>query len=200
MVGDDARSFFISMPMPTASLQSLAPAVFFDRDGVVNVSPGEGYVLSVAAFHLSPGIIEALQLCRARGYQLVLVTSQQGVGKGLMSMHDLDAIHASMQRELAAHGAQFDAIEHCTHLKGSCTCRKPSAEMIHRAAAALGIDLSRAWLVGDHDRDIQMAINASVPTTVRVLSHHQPLVPASHTVASTTELVALLDTELPCSK
>ena len=101
------------------------PAVFFDRDGVVNLSPGPGYVLSWEDFHFSPGIKEALHLCKTRGYALVLATSQQGVGKGLMSQAELDGIHARMQAELAAHDAAFDGIYACTCLSKDpgCTCR-----------------------------------------------------------------------------
>jgi D-glycero-D-manno-heptose 1,7-bisphosphate phosphatase len=186
----------LAMPLPPCSS---VPAVFFDRDGVVNVSPGDGYVLSTAAFHLSPGIIEALKVCKRRGFRLVLVTSQQGVGKGLMSLAELDDIHAQMQATLSEHDARFDAIEHCTHLKGTCTCRKPSPEMIHHAASALNLDLANSWLIGDHDRDIQMAINAGVPHTIRVLSHHTPEVIATHTVSSPADLAAILDKVLPLS-
>ncbi|WP_395750748.1 D-glycero-alpha-D-manno-heptose-1,7-bisphosphate 7-phosphatase [Prosthecobacter sp.] len=176
---------------------TLRPAVFFDRDGVVNVSPGDGYVLCWEAFHFAPGIIEALALCRERGYATVVVTSQQGVGKGLMTQEALDDVHARMQAELARHGAAFDGIYACTHLAGSCTCRKPSAEMILTAQSEHGIDLTRSWLVGDHDRDIQMAINAGVPRTVRILSHHEPKVQAEFTLAETTELAGLLRERLP---
>lgn len=168
-------------------------AVFFDRDGVVNVSPGDGYVLSWDAFEFSPGIFEVTRLCHDRGYAMVVVTSQQGVGKGFMSQADLDHIHAQMQQTLREQGAPFDAIEACTHLVGTCTCRKPSPEMILRAAAALDIDLSQSLLIGDHDRDIQMAINAGVPVTIRVLSHHTPGVSATHTVNETNELPSLLE-------
>jgi len=173
------------------------PAVFFDRDGVVNVSPGGGYVLSVEDFELSDGIKEALSVCRERGYALVLVTSQQGVGKGLMSQADLDAIHAMMQSTLAEASVAFDLIKACTHLSGSCTCRKPSPEMIEVATRELELDLSRSWLVGDHDRDILMAQNAGVPHTVRVLSHHNPGVAATHTIGQVRELAALLQVHLP---
>jgi histidinol-phosphate phosphatase family protein len=171
---------------------ALRKAVFFDRDGVINVSPGDGYVLNWDAFQFSPGIFEVTKLCHDRGYALVLVTSQQGVGKGLMSQADLDVIHERMQTTLRERGAAFDVIEACTHLVGTCTCRKPSPEMIHRAAAALGLDLSRSWLIGDHDRDIQMAINADVPGTIRVVSHHEPGVAATHSVGSPAELTTLL--------
>ncbi|WP_397385821.1 D-glycero-alpha-D-manno-heptose-1,7-bisphosphate 7-phosphatase [Prosthecobacter sp.] len=181
--------------MPTVS--PLRPAVFFDRDGVVNVSPGDGYVLCWEDFHFAPGIIDALALCRERGYATILVTSQQGVGKGLMTQEALDELHAHMQSELVPHDAALDGIYACTHLAGTCTCRKPSAEMISRARDEHGIDLSRSWLVGDHDRDIQMAINAGVPRTVRILSHHEPKVNAEFTLEETTELTALLREKLP---
>lgn len=171
-------------------------AVFFDRDGVINVSPGDGYVLNWAAFQFAPGAIEATRICREHGYALVLVTSQQGVGKGHMTQAELDEIHDLMQTRLTAEGAPFDAIQACTHLSGTCTCRKPSPEMIQRAAVALDLDLASSWLIGDHDRDIQMAVNAGVPHTIRVLSHHEPGISASHTVASPADLPALLRTVL----
>ena len=179
-------------PFMNDSPAPLQPAVFFDRDGVVNVSPGEGYVLKPEDFHLSLGIIEALALCHQRGFKLILVTSQQGVGKGLMSQPTLDAIHASMQKSLTPAGAAFDGIYSCTHLSGTCSCRKPSPEMIQQAQREHGIDLARSWLVGDHDRDIKMAVNAGVPKTIRILSHHEPGITATHTLESTEGLTALL--------
>ncbi len=180
--------------MPAAT--PLRPAVFFDRDGVVNVSPGTGYVLSWEAFQFAPGIIEALAICKSRGFATVVVTSQQGVGKGLMTQATMDDIHTRMQAELARHGAAFDGIYACTHLSGTCTCRKPSPEMIFRARDELDLDLSRSWLVGDHDRDIQMAHNAGVPHTIRILSHHEPTVAANLTLNDTTGLAALLTANL----
>lgn len=175
-----------------SAASSSRPAVFFDRDGVVNVSPGDGYVLRAEDFHFAPGTIAALALCKARGFATILVTSQQGVGKGLMTQATLDDIHGSMQDELARHAAAFDGIYACTHLSGTCICRKPSPEMIFRAQKDHDLDLARSWLVGDHDRDIQMAINAGVPRTIRILSHHEPKVTAEFTLDDTAELPALL--------
>lgn len=168
------------------------PAVFFDRDGVVNVSPGEGYVLNWKAFHFCDGIMEATKLCHQRGYRLVLVTSQQGVGKRAMSIEALEDIHQRMQKALGANGAPFDHIEVCTHLSGTCTCRKPSAVMIHRAERLLNLDLRRSLLIGDHDRDIEMAGHAGIPTTIRVLNHHQQGINASYVIKSSVELPTLL--------
>ena len=171
----------------------MRPAFFFDRDGVVNRSPGEGYVLRREDFHLNTGIPEVLAFLRTRGFALMLVTSQQGVGKGLMTQAALDEIHAFMQMELGGHAA-FDAIYSCTCLADDpqCTCRKPSPEMILHAAEDHDLDLARSWLVGDHDRDIQMAMNAGVPHTVRIRGDKPLQVEATHTVDSVAEMLQLL--------
>ena len=174
------------------------PAVFFDRDGVVNLSPGAGYVLRWEDFHFSPGIVEALAFCRIRGYATLLATSQQGVGKGLMSQATLDDIHARMQAELAQHGAAFDGLYACTCLSKdpACTCRKPSAEMLLRAAQEHDLDLRRSFMVGDADRDIEMGMNAGVPVTIRIESENPHFVSATHTLPDTRGLKALLETLL----
>ncbi|MBX7208204.1 MAG: HAD family hydrolase [Verrucomicrobiaceae bacterium] len=172
------------------------PAVFFDRDGVVNISPGTGYVLSWEQFEFSPGIVDALRVCKARGYATVVVTSQQGVGKGLMTPAALEDIHSRMQAALAVRGIAFDAIHACTCLADDphCTCRKPSPEMILGARDQLDLDLTRSWLVGDHDRDIQMALNAGVSRTVRILNDGRPAtVAATVTLANAAELTELLE-------
>jgi D,D-heptose 1,7-bisphosphate phosphatase len=174
------------------------PAVIFDRDGVVNVSPGAGYVLRWEDFHFSAGIIDALRLCRDRGYVTILATSQQGVGKGLMSKQDLDTIHAKMQAELQKHDAQFDGIYACTCLKTDpdCLCRKPSADMILRAADDHDLDLSRSLLVGDADRDIEMGMNAGVPVTIRIESENPHKVMATRILPDTEKLRAVLESFL----
>lgn len=176
----------------------IRPAVFFDRDGVVNLSPGPGYVLNWESFHFSPGIIEALVLCKTSGYATVLVTSQQGVGKGLMTQADLDHIHASMQEKLAEHGCAFDGIYACTCLSSDpdCTCRKPSPEMVLKAAQDLNLDLQRSWVVGDADRDIEMGMNAGVTRTIRIESENPQRVTATHSLPDTKGLAELLSTLL----
>ena len=172
----------------------MRPAFFFDRDGVVNRSPGDGYVLRREDFHFNEGIIETLAFLKARGFALVLVTSQQGVGKGLMTRAALDEIHAFMQGELAGHGAAFDAIYACTCLADDsrCTCRKPSPEMILRAAQEHDLDLASSWLVGDHDRDIQMACNAGVPHAIRIRGDKPLKLAAEHVLDDARGLLPLL--------
>lgn len=144
-------------------------ALFLDRDGVVNCCPGDGYVRTPGEFRFMPGIFPLLRWAAAQGWKLVLVTNQQGVGKGIMSAGDLDAIHGKMQSDLAREAVPFDAIYACTHLAGTCDCRKPSPVMILRACREHGIAAERSVLIGDADRDIAMARNAGVGVAMRLL-------------------------------
>ena len=157
--------------------------------------PGAGYVLRWEGFHFSNGVKESLVWLRERGFALILVTSQQGVGKGLMTQDELDGIHAQMQAELGAHGAAFDGIYACTCLadEPGCTCRKPSPEMILQAAREHDLDLTKSWLIGDHDRDIRMAMNAEVPHTIRVLGGKEVLETAEFVIKDVVELPGLLE-------
>ncbi|MEZ5328917.1 MAG: HAD-IIIA family hydrolase [Verrucomicrobiales bacterium] len=172
------------------------PAVFFDRDGVVNRSPGAGYVTRWQDFELNEGIDAALSLCKSRGYYAVLVTSQRCVSKGLISIDTLHALHDEMQRALGA-SAKFDSIHEFTGLPGTESLEKPNPGLILEAARALPIDLERSWLIGDADRDIVMAQRAGVPSTVRVLTNHPVGVEAMFTVDSIAALIPLLELRLP---
>ncbi len=145
------------------------PAFFFDRDGVVNRDPHpEPYVLSWRQWQWMPGIVEMLQFAKKSGFELVLVTSQKGVGKGLMCEADLAEIHACMQEHLDQHGVSFAAIYAFTELPKSVNQPKPDPQMLQRAADELNLDLARSWLIGDADRDIEMARKAGVGRVIRL--------------------------------
>ncbi len=144
------------------------PAWFFDRDGVVNRSPGPGYLLSWDGWEWMPGIFDLLHAVREQGCATVLVTSQRGVGKGLMSEADLQDIHARMQDELQSQGIAFDAIYAFTGLASCPNQAKPDPQMILAAAEDLHLDLRRSWLIGDADRDIEMGKRANLFRTIRV--------------------------------
>ncbi|MDF1823128.1 MAG: TIGR04282 family arsenosugar biosynthesis glycosyltransferase [Verrucomicrobiales bacterium] len=167
--------------------------VFFDRDGVVNRSPGSGYVLRHEDFHLNPGIPEALAWLRRKGILAILVTSQKGVGKGLMTEADLGAIHRKMQDELRLAGGAFDAIYAYT---GTIDCPhlpKPDPEMIHSAAESFFIDLRQSWMIGDADRDIEMGKAAGLAGTIRILGEKPVGTPADHTLSGTGEIIKILE-------
>jgi D-glycero-D-manno-heptose 1,7-bisphosphate phosphatase len=174
------------------AMLELKPCVFFDRDGVVNEAPGDGYVLKKEDFRLNQGIVESLRIVKDRGYLAVIVTSQKCVGKNLISQEDLNHIHHSLQIELRQESVNFDAIYAYTGAPGCEHLPKPDPAMIYAAAKDFPIDLSRSWIIGDADRDIEMGRNASLRGTIRIRGDKPIQIEADHTLNSTWELPKLL--------
>jgi D-glycero-D-manno-heptose 1,7-bisphosphate phosphatase len=174
----------------------MTPAVFFDRDGIVNRHPGPGgYVLRADDFHLLPEFVQALRIVIARGYVPVVVTNQRGVGRGLMSAAELEAIHERLRRELAARGLALRDILVCTATDDAHPWRKPRPGMLLEAAHRHDLDLSRSWMIGDYESDVQAGRRAGC-RTVRVA----PMDEASEADARVPDMAALaayLDRHLP---
>ena len=171
--------------------RKLRPAVFFDRDGVVN-DPGDNYYVNRwEDFHFQNGIREILRAAKTGGRATVLITSQRGVGKGLMTHADLGTIHTRMQESLAADGLAFDAIYAYTGSAPDGPGAKPDPAHVFEAAESLGLDLAASWMIGDADRDIEMGRRAGL-RTIR-LDHGRPIgVPANFTVRELKEIIGLL--------
>lgn len=148
------------------------PAAFLDRDGVLNHRlPGDTYVTRPDELEVLPHAAEAVADLRRRGYLIVVVTNQRGVGRGLMSPDDLERVHARLRRELAAAGAPLDAIYACPHDRDDgCRCRKPRPGLIEQALAEHAIDLERSVLIGDSERDLEAGRAAGVPVLLRIES------------------------------
>lgn len=174
-------------------LDSLRPCVFFDRDGVINCSPGPSYVLSWQEFEFTPGIISVLKWIKSQGFPTVLITSQRGVGKGLMSIQDLDCIHNNMQKRLKSELAEFNAIYAYTEAPNCKNQAKPDPQMLIAAATNLKLDLPQSLMIGDSDRDIVMGHNAGLLHCIRFLSDKTPEIEADFTVSDSLELQNLLE-------
>ena len=130
--------------------------VFLDRDGTLNYDPG--YLKVAADLKLLAGVGPALARLKGAGARLVVVTNQSGVGRGIVTLKDLEAIHARLQGLLEQEDAALDAIYFCPHHPDDgCRCRKPNVGMVERAVSELQLDLRRSYLIGDHARDIQLA-------------------------------------------
>ena len=138
--------------------------VILDRDGVLNYEAPEGsYVREPAEFRWLPGALEALALLRGAGLRLSVATNQAGVGRGLMTLAQLAAVHERMQTEAAAHGGALDAVLYCPHApEEQCSCRKPAPGLIQAALARSGIAASDSIVVGDDRRDLEAAERAGV--------------------------------------
>jgi heptosyltransferase II len=130
--------------------------VFLDRDGTLNYDPG--YLKVAAELKLLPGVGPALARLKWAGARLVVVTNQSGVGRGIFTLKDLEAIHARLEGLLEQEEVALDAIYFCPHHPDDgCRCRKPEVGMVERAVSELQLDLRRSYLIGDHARDIQLA-------------------------------------------
>jgi D-glycero-D-manno-heptose 1,7-bisphosphate phosphatase len=140
------------------------PAVFLDRDGVINRAMIRAGIprppASLEELEILPRVSEALSALRARGYVLVVVTNQPDVARGSMSRQLVDAIHARLQDELG-----LDAILVCFHDDADdCDCRKPKPGLLLRAARELGLDLPSSFMVGDRWRDVEAGQRAGCRT------------------------------------
>lgn len=132
----------------------LRPAVFLDRDGVLNrVIMRHGKPASpraVEELEIEPEAPATLKALKAAGYLLFVVTNQPDVRRGLMSAATLAALHARLAEALPV-----DEIAACLHDNADgCACRKPKPGLVLDLAERHGVDLSRSWLIGDQDRDI----------------------------------------------
>ena len=138
--------------------------VILDRDGVLNEeAPGEGYLQDAEQFRWLPGALEALATLRRGGVRLSVATNQAGIGRGLMSLAQLEVVHARMRAEAATEGGALDAVLVCPHAPGAgCACRKPEPGLIRAAVAAAGVSADETLVVGDARRDLEAAVRAGV--------------------------------------
>ncbi len=140
--------------------------LFLDRDGVINERIVGGYVTDTEQFRLLPGVVEAMAVFACRFSHIIIVTNQQGIGKGLMTFSQLSAIHAMMNDEIAAHGGRVDAIFVCPQLASDAdNYRKPDPRMAYMAQQRFSdIDFSKSIMVGDGKIDVEFGRNAGMNT------------------------------------
>ena len=132
--------------------------IFLDRDGVINRNPpNKGYVRKWAEFTFIPNARKAIRELSERGYRIIVITNQSGIGRGLYSEEDVADIHSKMVSEVSKAGGTIDAVYYCPHHPDAgCECRKPKPGMLMRAAREHNIELSNAYLVGDFPTDIEV--------------------------------------------
>jgi D-glycero-D-manno-heptose 1,7-bisphosphate phosphatase len=137
------------------------PAIFLDRDGVINLRRPGSYVLNWSQFQFVPGIRAALKQLASLELPMILISNQAGVGKGLLSLATLEGITTQMQRTLLEDGVAIAAAFYCPHRTDeNCGCRKPEPAMLLRAASVFNIDLAKSIFIGDSATDIEAAMTA----------------------------------------
>ena len=131
--------------------------ILLDRDGVINRDSDE-FIKSPEQWLPINGSLEAIALLNAHGYQVVVVTNQSGIARGLFDEAMLEKIHAKMRRLVSEKGGAIAAIYYCPHGPDSdCDCRKPKAGLLKAFAADFNADLTMIAVVGDSLRDLQAA-------------------------------------------
>ena len=143
-------------------------AVFFDRDGTLNVEVG--YLYEIDKFKWINGAQEAIKFCNDNGYLAIVVTNQSGVARGFYAEEDIINLHNFMQEELAKVGAHIDDFFYCPHHPNGviekysidCECRKPKSKLIDDACMKYDIDKSKSLMIGDKPRDVECGENAGV--------------------------------------
>jgi histidinol-phosphate phosphatase family protein len=134
-----------------------APAVFLDRDGVINRRRPD-HVKSWDEFEFLPGVLPALAELRALGATVVVITNQSAVGRGLLSSLELRVIHQRMLAAIRDAGGHVTAVYSCLHAPADgCACRKPRPLLFQRASTDLDIALSDSIMVGDSATDVEAA-------------------------------------------
>lgn len=159
---------------------TLRPALFIDRDGTLNRHIG--YINKPDQVELLPGVAGAIRRLNQSGTLAIVITNQPVVARGECSIAELDRIHARLELLLGNEGAFLDAIYACPHhpdggfegevpeLKMPCNCRKPEPGLVHRAARELPVDVGRCAVVGDSERDVELAKRLGL-SAYRISSH-----------------------------
>ena len=140
--------------------------LFLDRDGVINVRLIGDYIKKWDEFEFEEGVIEALSIFTKYFDTIIVVSNQQGVGKGLMTEDDLKSIHEKMKQEIAKAGGRIDEVYYCTALsKENHFCRKPSVGMGLKARKQFNnIRFKESVMVGDSSTDMKFGKRLKMQT------------------------------------
>ena len=142
--------------------------IILDRDGTIN-EDRDDFVKSPDEWVPIAGSLEAIARLNHAGWHTVVATNQSGIARGLFDLATMNAIHAKMNRALAAVGGRIDAVFFCPHgPDDGCSCRKPRPGMLQTIGERYGVAMHETYAVGDSLRDLEAAVAAGcAPHLVR---------------------------------
>jgi D-glycero-D-manno-heptose 1,7-bisphosphate phosphatase len=171
-----------------------SPAVFFDRDGIINqavVRDGRPFPpASVEDIHLIPGTIHSMEKLAKAGYALFGITNQPDVARGTQTREMVESINAFIQDH-----SPVKEIFVCYHdNQDQCDCRKPKPGLILQAAKKYALDLPRSWMVGDRWQDIAAGQAAGLKTIFVDYKYSEPYQgsPATYNIEDTSSVAAII--------
>lgn len=143
-------------------------AIFFDRDGIVNFRLVGEYIYQTTNFIFTPDFLKFFPIAKSKGYLLILISNQKGVGKGLMTYEDLNIINNFMnQKLLDLFGYSFDDIFYSTDVnENESWSLKPNPGMLVSAIEKWNINKDLSWMLGDSTKDILAGKRAGVRTAL----------------------------------
>ena len=131
--------------------------VILGRDGILNEFR-EGHVAAVEEWQPVPGALEAVARINHAGWHTVIATNQSGIGRGMIDMSAVNAVHAHLNQQLQTQGGRIDAVFFCPHTpEDGCDCRKPKPGLMLDIARRYAVDLATVPMVGDTERDLVAA-------------------------------------------
>ena len=174
------------------------PALFLDRDGVINID--SGYIYRKEDFIFIDGIFELVAAAKNAGFLCIIVTNQAGIGRGMYSEAQFHELMDWVSAQFMEHGGQIDATYFCPNhpehglgpYKKRCDFRKPKPGMILKAAREHSVDLAQSILVGDKETDIEAAVSAGVGRRV-LLSHAMCSTKATVQVSCLSDILSYLN-------
>lgn len=143
-------------------------AVFLDRDGTLNEDPG--YLGDPDKVKLFPDTGEALSILKNKlNFKLIVISNQSGIVRGLITKDDVEAVNNKINELLNDYNVEIDAFYYCPYhpefnTEEECSCRKPSPEMVLKAAKDYNVELDESYLIGDAVSDIECGINSGIKT------------------------------------
>ena len=143
-------------------------AVFFDRDGVLNVD--KDYLHTIEDFEWIDGAKESIVFLTKNNYTVFVVTNQSGIARGFYTVDDMQKLHEYMAAEIKQAGGNIEKFYFCPHLPGGkikefaieCECRKPKPGLLLQALREYAIDKENSFLIGDKPRDVESAAAAGI--------------------------------------
>ena len=157
-------------------------ALFLDRDGVVSRRIADGYVIRWEDFRFLDGVLEAIASLSNIFGHIIIVSNQQGVGKGMMSMENLEMIDYKMKEEIRQAGGRIDASYYSPYLASeNHSDRKPGTGMALKAKADFhDIDFSRSVMIGDSASDMEFGKRLGMVTVMICEEDHPDIVLADY--------------------
>lgn len=136
---------------------STTKIIILERDGVINRG-GYQFIRHPDGWKPLPGSLEAIARLVQADYRVVVATNQSAIGRGLLDMHTLNAIHSKMYKMVAQAAGRIDAIFYCPHtMETRCSCRKPETGMLETIAMRFKVSLKGVPMVGDALPDLESA-------------------------------------------